>query len=1123
MAENLNEDSLGQLDVDIRANLDNFDKDLESLRKSMGEFDSAAASGAKSLNTFEQVSALSARTNADVERSLSGVESSVARTANLYSDLENELMASNAAMASFINQQRDVITHMQLTTTSTQEVAEAQKKSSISFIGAAITVAKYYGTVSLLTRVLRGTFPAFDSFLSKLTASTKITETASAAWEVASKKAIEMAPAFMKTEAAVKSFAKVADTAGIAWKAYSKLEGPVELIGMASAFPKLSAAAVVLLPALRSIVALDFKEAFGGLKAAFTLISSMSPAFALFAGTVSQAIGFLSKFAVPILAATAALTVFKMVLAQAEERIAKVTALQKLAEETGFGEEYIQRAQKAAEETKLSFESILETMKKFKKASTADDFKIVNTDSEEELLSPIEQRLNKLTEIGKFANNQYIKVYREALTVEDKFKAIINLMEEAVRQREGLAAKNIGSLFLSEAQFQRFRDSSKYISELKQQIDSVSATDIISAESIARAKDIRDRIKDATDYLGVKWIPFQEEIISLGLDLKSVYASILELIVSTFKGIENIAGKISGIIPVLKAAGAAGAALVPGMQAIAGVLRLIAGLKGEGSKLTQGDAAALNQATLTLESINKAVYDGNALLDRNTKAWEKEIEQIEKHTLVTRANAIALHKGAAEQESVRAELKLLNVAQKANLGVTEEQIEAYIEHRGEMSAEAALIAARIKLEGDLKDAFLETTGAAKTASILLKNKTIAEIEAQETAKHTISIDAIYARSPREKALIAQRNAQLAVQQAIKDTQGSAEALRQSHEAGARAYELVLNTELKGIAEARRQRELSAELAIDSAKVSIQTIGKSVGETHRLQTVEQTRQQLITEAAARGETYDKAELDRLTDKITKTAELKQKEAELNAQATANFNLQTLFLSDTEKQVASVLYSLHKDNWEQFKNSGVASTTRLTSALTTLRDTAKSFADTLVDGFMRGEKFMDSLTTGFKNLANQLVKMATNALINMLFSNLFGSGAAAGGLLSNVLRSDQGNVFQNGNVTRFDSGGVVSVPSIFRMANGGLASIAENEPEAILPLRRLPGGRLGVESMSNNSRNGNTMFAPSINVAVTMPNGGNREDGARFGKEIAKIVESKVMSLLVAQRRSGGMLS
>lgn len=1120
MAENLNEDSLGQLDVDIRANLDNFDKDLESLRKSMGEFDSAAASGAKSLNAFEQVSVLSARTNAAVEQSLSGVESSITRTANSYSDLENELMASNAAMASFINQQRDVTTHMQLTTTSTQEVAEAQEKSSISFIGAAITVAKYYGTVSLLTRVLRGTFPAFDSFLSKLTASTKITETASAAWEVTSKKAVEMAPAFMKTEAAVKSFAKVADTAGTAWKAYSKLEGPVEMIGMASAFPKLTAAAVVLLPALRSIVALDFKEAFGGLKAAFTLISSMSPAFALFAGTVSQAIGFLSKFAVPILAVTAAFTVFKMVLAQAEERIAKVTELQKLAEETGFGEEYIQRAQKAAEETKLSFESILETMKKFKKASTADDFKIVDKDSEEELLSPIEQRLNKLTEIGKFANNQYVKVYKEALTVEDKFKTILNLMEEAVRQREGLAAKNIGSLFLSEVQFQRLRDSPNYISELKQQIDSVSATNIISAESIARAKDIRDRIKDATDYLGVKWIPFQEEIVNLGLDLKNVYASILELIVSTLKGIENIAGKISGIIPVLKSAGAA---LVPGMQATAVALRLFAGLSGERSKLTQGDTAALNQSTLTLESINKAVYDGNALLDRNTKAWEKEIEQIEKHTLATRANALALHKGAAEQESVRAELKLLNVAQKANLGVTEEQIEAYIEHRGEMSAEAALIAARIKLEGDLKDAFLEATEAAKTASIFLKNKTIAEKEAQETVKHTISIDAIYARSPREKALIAQRNAQLAVKQAIKDTQSSEEALRQERDAGSRAYELALKTELKGIAEARRQRELSAELVIDSAKVSIQTIGKSVGETYRLQTVEQTRQQLITEAAARGETYDKAELDRLTVKITKTAELKQKEAELNAQATANFNLQTLFLSDTEKQVASVLYSLHKDNWEQFKNSGVASTTRLTSALTTLRDTAKSFADTLVDGFMRGEKFMDSLTTAFKNLANQLVKMATNALINMLFSNLFGPGAAATGILGNVLRSEQGNVFQNGNVTRFDSGGVVSVPSIFRMANGGLASIAENEPEAILPLRRLPGGRLGVESMSNNSRNGNTMFAPSVNVAVTMPDGGNREDGARFGKEIAKIVESKVMALLVAQSRGGGVLA
>lgn len=88
---------------------------------------------------------------------------------------------------------------------------------------------------------------------------------------------------------------------------------------------------------------------------------------------------------------------------------------------------------------------------------------------------------------------------------------------------------------------------------------------------------------------------------------------------------------------------------------------------------------------------------------------------------------------------------------------------------------------------------------------------------------------------------------------------------------------------------------------------------------------------------------------------------------------------------------------------------------------------------------------------------------------LVSGLFGSsvpiagggeagaapGPGTGGLYA------QGGVFTHGTVSPFAQGGVVDRPTLFPMANGyGL--MGEAGPEAVLPLKRLDSGRLGVEA-------------------------------------------------------------
>lgn len=104
---------------------------------------------------------------------------------------------------------------------------------------------------------------------------------------------------------------------------------------------------------------------------------------------------------------------------------------------------------------------------------------------------------------------------------------------------------------------------------------------------------------------------------------------------------------------------------------------------------------------------------------------------------------------------------------------------------------------------------------------------------------------------------------------------------------------------------------------------------------------------------------------------------------------------------------------------------------------------------------------------------------------------------------------------GTLQRFASGGVVSSPMAFRHS-GGLGVMGEAGPEAIMPLRRLSNGRLGVESAGGGTQN--------VTVNVSVENGGSKmqSDGAG-AKDLGKAIANVVRQELLAQKRPGGLLA
>jgi soluble lytic murein transglycosylase-like protein len=123
---------------------------------------------------------------------------------------------------------------------------------------------------------------------------------------------------------------------------------------------------------------------------------------------------------------------------------------------------------------------------------------------------------------------------------------------------------------------------------------------------------------------------------------------------------------------------------------------------------------------------------------------------------------------------------------------------------------------------------------------------------------------------------------------------------------------------------------------------------------------------------------------------------------------------------------------------------------------LRDSARGFASDFAQGMLDGKSAAESLNSALKNLASRGLDLGLNTIFDALLGKQGSPGGGALGSLLGGLFAD-GGAFDRGHVTAFASGGVVDRPGYF---NIGL--MGESGPEAIMPLTRMPGGKLGVRA-------------------------------------------------------------
>jgi hypothetical protein len=204
---------------------------------------------------------------------------------------------------------------------------------------------------------------------------------------------------------------------------------------------------------------------------------------------------------------------------------------------------------------------------------------------------------------------------------------------------------------------------------------------------------------------------------------------------------------------------------------------------------------------------------------------------------------------------------------------------------------------------------------------------------------------------------------------------------------------------------------------------------------------------------------------------------------------NLQLKTLTETDRQKQIDTEL-----------SKAGVEASTKQGKAIEALTgklyDEKKALADanqaanflaqsteTAFEGIITGSSSVQDALAGIvKALAQAVIQaelLGSGPLAGILGTSPTTSGGAGGilgSLFSALIPHANGGVYNSPSLSAY-SNQVVTKPTLFAFANGGV--MGEAGPEAIMPLRRGPDGKLGVSAANSNAAAPSIVYAPVYN--------------------------------------------
>ena len=135
----------------------------------------------------------------------------------------------------------------------------------------------------------------------------------------------------------------------------------------------------------------------------------------------------------------------------------------------------------------------------------------------------------------------------------------------------------------------------------------------------------------------------------------------------------------------------------------------------------------------------------------------------------------------------------------------------------------------------------------------------------------------------------------------------------------------------------------------------------------------------------------------------------------------------------------------------------------------------------DAFMSMVDGTKSFKDAMKDMARAVIKQLYEVLVVQQLVGSFnattGKGSGIVGAIMGATQAD-GGAWQGGSqINAYANGGVVGGPTFFPMTGGKTGLMGEAGPEAIMPLKRGPNGKLGVQAEGGSQ--GNVVVNQSFN--------------------------------------------
>lgn len=453
-------------------------------------------------------------------------------------------------------------------------------------------------------------------------------------------------------------------------------------------------------------------------------------------------LGILGPLSIAIAGIVGAFKLMGYATELAKEQIEAFNEIAEKANKANVSTDFFQRYSESAKSLKLDIDDAEAALNRF--AQTAKD-KLGGSD--------VSKRVGELQGYGNFGGNSGVDALGSAATTEQRYRAVVDLIDQAMQKGERLAALDLAEKAFGSKVADNLRQDNFYLTQMLQTADKMAASKIIPDDQLGQAIALKTRLEEAQKVLSEKFKPIQDDLAKLGVNYHQSWIEIVETMSSAvtkaqavydwIKGTEkalNDAGNASFWDKLTKASGVAGLNSRPDGLVLRGEDGF-ANSTAEDSPAMRALRAALNNPSavrLAMQQATDVSYKVQPDVSKpppgttaasTEDAFTRAMDQAKKRTAQYDAETASVGLNTEAKIRAKAVADLTTAAQRAGIDLTEGQkqkIQQLAEAEGRAAQAAADRTQKLQQQNELL-----SFGGNQAINILdgLRNKSLTAADA----------------------------------------------------------------------------------------------------------------------------------------------------------------------------------------------------------------------------------------------------------------------------------------------------------------------------------------------------------------------------------------------------------